>query len=628
MAMRRRRLVLASLALVAGFVTTGQPATQGRNAGASVHLRPLTIPSPTGTDSVRFDVYGEGLRDVRQVQACLYVEPAGAFSYSRSSFIGYPGFVSLGITDGDTEGVILGSSALFASRPLTGSWRLGTFSLVPSETFDPNSWRIELREASIGPTLSERDVIQPTLLDAMGGGSDNRNAAVSVGPLRSPIPAPGEAAIVEVSGRGMTGVRQADVYIRVNPSSAFDYTRSDYSAASGLALLSLEQLSEGIVIGASTVTSGVLPSTATIGSFRLMPSRTFDASTTTVRLVAVSLGPSSYFRDIVLPENSAVVTFHSPEPLPEGPVSVDFNPAFGDQGQRMAGNAAPGRTYSLQLNAADAPEINGWSVTMQYDPGQVSYVAGSFEASGFIEGLIPLVADKVGQLEVGGTVLASEESGIGSGELGIVSFTVSEAFSGSTEIVITEVSYRLAAGGEDKRSVRFVATITSEQVASALPGDFNADGSVDFSDFFLFADNFGGSDPFYDLDSSGSVDFSDFFIFADNFGTEAQAKLIALAQQHIGLPTSRRLDQNFPNPFNSLTAIPYHLTVDGQVQVRIYDLTGQRLRTLVNGFRERGSHRVIWDGLDDSGSPVATGMYISGLSAGGELRTRKMLLVQ
>ena len=58
----------------------------------------------------------------------------------------------------------------------------------------------------------------------------------------------------------------------------------------------------------------------------------------------------------------------------------------------------------------------------------------------------------------------------------------------------------------------------------------------------MFADNFGGTDPKYDLDSSGKVDFSDFFIFADNFGNrEEVAKLIALAEQMLGLPKTTML---------------------------------------------------------------------------------------
>ncbi|MBT4502877.1 MAG: hypothetical protein HOC74_34405 [Gemmatimonadetes bacterium] len=51
-----------------------------------------------------------------------------------------------------------------------------------------------------------------------------------------------------------------------------------------------------------------------------------------------------------------------------------------------------------------------------------------------------------------------------------------------------------------------------------LPGDFDGSGLVDFADFFLFADQFGGTDPVYDIDGSGLVDFADFFLFADQFG--------------------------------------------------------------------------------------------------------------
>jgi hypothetical protein len=58
-------------------------------------------------------------------------------------------------------------------------------------------------------------------------------------------------------------------------------------------------------------------------------------------------------------------------------------------------------------------------------------------------------------------------------------------------------------------------------VTGVPPGDFNGDGRVDFADFFLFADHFGGTDPLFDLDGDGRVDFADFFLFADHFGGAA-----------------------------------------------------------------------------------------------------------
>lgn len=56
-----------------------------------------------------------------------------------------------------------------------------------------------------------------------------------------------------------------------------------------------------------------------------------------------------------------------------------------------------------------------------------------------------------------------------------------------------------------------------------MTGDFTGDGVVDFSDFFIFGDHFGGTDPRFDLDGNGSVDFGDFFIFADHFGQKTES---------------------------------------------------------------------------------------------------------
>jgi hypothetical protein len=173
----------------------------------------------------------------------------------------------------------------------------------------------------------------------------------------------------------------------------------------------------------------------------------------------------------------------------------------------------------LHLNVKSAPEINGWSTRIEYDKNQVGYVGGSFQPSDFISGLIPLVDDRDGKVSVGGTVLGSDAHNSGDGLLGKLSFEILPGFTGNTDIVVTEVNFRLASGGEDKRIVRIVSSINN-QASTDIVGDFNSDGEVDFSDFFVFADFFGSESITHDLDSSGLVDFSDFFLFADNFGIE------------------------------------------------------------------------------------------------------------
>jgi hypothetical protein len=307
----------------------------------------------------------------------------------------------------------------------------------------------------------------------------------------------------------------------------------------------------------------------------------------------------------------------------ESPITIDFDMADGDQQQRTAGGAAPGKTYDLQLNVAGAPEIKGWSAIIEYDPQQVQYTSNSFEASDFLPGLIALTDAKESTVSVGGTILGTETSNSGMATLGTLSFEILEGFTGSTELIITEIKYNWAAGGQEIISVHSVATLTSESVGSSLTGDFDSNGTVDFSDFFLFADAFGSDNPLCDLSGDGTVNFSDFFIFADNFGAQERAKLIALAHEYLGLPNALRLEQNYPNPFNSGTTIRFSLPTDSRIELSVYDLAGQKIATLADGSHRAGSHSVQW-------RPTAktSGVYFYRLRTDTYIETRKMTLLK
>ena len=79
---------------------------------------------------------------------------------------------------------------------------------------------------------------------------------------------------------------------------------------------------------------------------------------------------------------------------------------------------------------------------------------------------------------------------------------------------------------------------------------------------------------------------------------------------------------NHPNPFNPSTSITFTLPVPGKASLSVYDITGQKVRTLVAGQMTAGSHSVLWDGRDDSGRAVSSGVYLSRLNAGGKYRCR------
>ena len=88
------------------------------------------------------------------------------------------------------------------------------------------------------------------------------------------------------------------------------------------------------------------------------------------------------------------------------------------------------------------------------------------------------------------------------------------------------------------------------------------------------------------------------------------------------------LDQNYPNPFNSSTSIGFVLDRDMLVSIRITDINGRLVKTLFKGSQLHGKHVIKWDGKDNSGLDVRSGIYFYSLSSGQKQQTRKMLILQ
>jgi hypothetical protein len=93
-------------------------------------------------------------------------------------------------------------------------------------------------------------------------------------------------------------------------------------------------------------------------------------------------------------------------------------------------------------------------------------------------------------------------------------------------------------------------------------------------------------------------------------------------------PGQVTLEQNAPNPFNEATAIRFAVPVAGRVSLAIYDITGQRVRELVDGFVEAGVATSGWDGRDEQKRPLASGVYLCRLSTGKVVQTRKLVLLR
>jgi hypothetical protein len=89
-----------------------------------------------------------------------------------------------------------------------------------------------------------------------------------------------------------------------------------------------------------------------------------------------------------------------------------------------------------------------------------------------------------------------------------------------------------------------------------------------------------------------------------------------------------RLYQNHPNPFNPRTAIRFSLAADSPVKLVIFDVNGRRVRMLVDRSLKAGTHEVIWDGSDDAGHTVASGLFWSQLQAGSYTSNKKMVVLK
>ena len=88
------------------------------------------------------------------------------------------------------------------------------------------------------------------------------------------------------------------------------------------------------------------------------------------------------------------------------------------------------------------------------------------------------------------------------------------------------------------------------------------------------------------------------------------------------------LFQNYPNPFNPSTTIEYSIAAAGAVEITIFSVDGRRIRTLSGGLKPPGKYRMVWDGRNDRGGPVSTGVYFYRLEAGSFAQVKKMLLLR
>jgi hypothetical protein len=99
-------------------------------------------------------------------------------------------------------------------------------------------------------------------------------------------------------------------------------------------------------------------------------------------------------------------------------------------------------------------------------------------------------------------------------------------------------------------------------------------------------------------------------------------------EEETAAPLAFGLDQNYPNPFNPSTTIRFSLPEARPVRLEVFDELGRTIRTLVSDQRPAGSHVTVWDGRNDQGVAVGSGVYFYRLTAGEFTQLRSLLLLK
>ncbi len=140
------------------------------------------------------------------------------------------------------------------------------------------------------------------------------------------------------------------------------------------------------------------------------------------------------------------------------------------------------------------------------------------------------------------------------------------------------------------------------------------------------------------LNQTGGLEYSFFRMYPDHAAPLANGRAVKFTTDPPdGYPSTGvgeaaslgvRILGNRPNPFNPVTSIAFSMPATADAELAVFDIAGRRVATLVDTEVEVGRHEVVWDGTNDAGEPVASGVYFSRLTALGEETSAKMVLLK
>ena len=333
-----------------------------------------------------------------------------------------------------------------------------------------------------------------------------------------------------------------------------------------------------------------------------------------------------------------------------------------------------GDTFTLRLTAADITDLGGWQADIIFDPKVMkanSVTEGNFLKQGggrtfFRQGGINNQRGKITGIKVART---SKGGSSGDGTLLSVRFTALTR--GKTRVSLRNFRAGSSTGKTILSPSPEMLIVVGRRAVTFPAWDINKDGITNATDVGLVTAALRQKppkNPRTDVNGDGVVDGKDLAVVAEHLGERAAPAApssIAFVQGFTPESVERALDvlralddgsltfqrgianlerllslfipeatallHNYPNPFNPETWIPYQLAEPADVTIHIYAASGVRVRTLALGYQSAGiyqyrSRATYWDGRNEVGESVASGLYFYTLTAGDFTATRKMLI--
>ncbi len=326
---------------------------------------------------------------------------------------------------------------------------------------------------------------------------------------------------------------------------------------------------------------------------------------------------------------------------------------------------------TFDLKITNGKDISGYQVTIEYDPNALAYQETKY--GDYLSEELPvqpIVNNHSGTVQLA-SLSSSGTNSNGDGTLATLKFKVN-AIKGST-LALRDV---LLSNNEGNKSYAWIEgtqllnSAIAEGCATFNIKDVNKDCVVNIQDLVLVASNLGrGGDNVADVNGDGTVDIIDLVLVAGSIGDTADAPavyantqemfsvsnvqqwlrearkvnltdatfqrgILTLKQLLIVLsPKETVLLPNYPNPFNPETWIPYHLASASNVSITIYGVQGTVIRRLELGHQQEGyytsrSRAAYWDGTNNVGERVASGIYFYQLQTDNMSYLRKMVILK